>query len=35
MVGPVAGAWPGLILTPKNNIKVLVAGAYTGCDMKL
>ena len=27
MLRPVAGAWPTLILGPKNNIKVLVAGA--------
>ena len=27
MLQPVAGAWLGLILGPKNDIKVLVAGA--------
>ena len=29
MLRPVAEALPGLILTPKNNIKVLVAGALS------
>ena len=31
MLRPVAGQ----NLTHKNNIKVLVAGAHAGCDMKL